>query len=171
MNINEATQIFIQAYKDLHEKLHLQCPIPLNKQAGEKKAPAFFTAIINMCIEANAEGLECNYNPLELTTITQDGMPLRIFSRRVDGAFNRTVNPIAIWEIKEYYYTDTFGSRVADGIYETLLDGMEFEELRRNTDSTIKHYLMVDGYKTWWVDGKSYLCRMIDMLHMKPCCG
>jgi hypothetical protein len=36
-----------------------------------------------------------------------------------------TVNPIAIWEIKEYYYTTTFGSRVADGVYETLLDGME----------------------------------------------
>jgi len=29
-----------------------------------------------------------------------------------------------------YYYTTTFGSRVEDGVYETLLDGMELEELR-----------------------------------------
>jgi len=50
--------------------------------------------------------------------------PLRTLARRVDGAFTDTVNPIAVWEIKEYYYTKTFGSRVADGIYETLLDGM-----------------------------------------------
>jgi hypothetical protein len=25
---------------------------------------------------------------------------------------------------------------------------------------------MIDGRKTWWEDGKSYLCRIIDMLHM-----
>lgn len=165
MSVNEAAQMFIQCYKDLYENMNLNCPIPLNKQKGEKKAPAFFTAIINMIVEANIEGLECNFNPLGLTTVTQNGMPLRIFSRRVDGAFNRVINPIAIWEIKEYYYTETFGSRVADGIYETLVDGMEFEELRENTDLNIKHYLMVDGFTTWWRDGKPYLCRIIDMLH------
>ena len=42
------------------------------------------------------------------------------------------MNPIAVWELKEYYYTTTFGSRVADGIYETLLDGMELEDMRAN---------------------------------------
>ncbi|RXK85040.1 hypothetical protein EST62_08280 [Chlorobaculum sp. 24CR] len=30
----------------------------------------------------------------------------------------------------------------------------------------IKHYLMVDAHFTWWVKGKAYLCRIIDMLHM-----
>jgi hypothetical protein len=25
---------------------------------------------------------------------------------------------------------------------------------------------MVDAYGTWWTQGKSYLCRMVDMLHM-----
>ena len=30
----------------------------------------------------------------------------------------------------------------------------------------VKHYLMVDSHYTWWVDGKSYLCRLIDMLNM-----
>jgi hypothetical protein len=142
------------------------CPLPTNKQKGDKKAPAYLTCIVNMLIEANAQGFECDYNPLSLTTVTHDRQPLRTLARRVDGAFPSTVNPIAVWEIKEYYYTTTFGSRVADGVYETLLDGLEIEELRVETNREIKHYLMVDAHYTWWVMGKSYLCRIIDMLHM-----
>ena len=76
------------------------------------------------------------------------------------------MNPIAIWEIKEYYYTTTFGSRIADGVYETLLDGLELEELNTSEKIFVEHYLMVDAYDTWWNDGKSYLCRMVDMLNM-----
>ncbi len=101
-----------------------------------------------------------------LTTITVQDVPLRTLARRVDGAFPSAVNPVAVWEIKEYYYTTTFGSRVADGVYETLLDGMELEELREHEKIDVKHYLMVDAHYTWWDCGKSYLCRIIDMLHM-----
>ena len=51
-------------------------------------------------------------------------------------------------------------------MYETLLDGMELEELRANEGITVNHYLIVDGHYTWWKCGRSYLCRIIDMLHM-----
>jgi hypothetical protein len=71
-----------------------------------------------------------------------------------------------VWEIKEYYYTTTFGSRVADGVYETLLDGMELVELEKNAGHQILHYLFVDSKFTWWVCGRSYLCRLIDLTHM-----
>ena len=108
----------------------------------------------------------CDYDPRTLTTATEGGRPLRTLARRVDGAFPGPVNPIAIWEIKEYYYTTTFGSRVADGIYETLLDGAELEDLLQE-GHTVRHYLFVDGYRTWWEDGKSYLCRIVDSIHMK----
>ena len=84
----------------------------------------------------------------------------------MDGAFPAVVDPIAIWEIKEYYYTTTFGSRVADGVYETLLDGMEVEELRASEGIDVLHYLVVDSHYTWWECGRPYLCRIIDMLHM-----
>ena len=84
----------------------------------------------------------------------------------MDGAFPGVVNPIAVWEIKEYYYTTTFGSRVADGVYESLLDGMELEELREHEGIDVKHYLIIDARYTWWECGKSYLCRIVDMLHM-----
>ena len=153
-------------YELLKKKLKPQCPLPLNKQRGEKKAPAYFTCMINMLIEAAAKGKDCDYDPRALTTITSNRVPLRTFARRMDGAFPSVVNPIAVWEIKEYYYTTTFGRRVADGVYETLLDGMEIEELATAEDINVLHYLMIDAHYTWWECGKSYLCRIVDMLHM-----
>lgn len=153
-------------FEELRGKLNPQCALPLNKQKGEKKAPAYFTGLVNMLIEAGIAGLPCNYDPRQLTTVTLNGVPLRTLARRVDGAFPDTVNPIAVWEIKEYYYTTTFGSRVADGVYETLLDGMELMDLKEHEGIEIQHYLMVDSHYTWWECGKSYLCRIMDMLHM-----
>jgi hypothetical protein len=162
MTVEQAAKLFA-AQKT---RLRPSCPIPMNKQKGEKATVAYFTGLINMLIEANAEGYSCDFNPRELTTVTLRDVPLRTLARRVDGAFPRAINPIAVWEIKEYYYTTTFGSRVADGVYETLLDGMELEELREHEKVDVKHYLMVDAHYTWWDCGKSYLCRIIDMLHM-----
>ena len=138
----------------------------MNKQSGKKKAPAYLTGIVNMLIEANAGGKTCNYDPRALTTVAVNKAPLRTFARRMDGAFPSVLNPLAVWEVKEYYYTTTFGSRVADGVYETLLDGMEIEELASTERINVLHYLMIDARYTWWDCGKSYLCRMVDMLHM-----
>lgn len=162
MNTAKARRVF----KELFKELQPSCPIPMNKQKGEMKAQAYLTGLVNMLVEANSNGLPCDYDPHQLTTVTRDELPVRTFARRVDGAFPSSVNPIAIWEIKEYYYTTTFGSRVADGIYETLLDGLEIEELQEHENMDIKHYLIVDAYDTWWEQGKSYLCRIVDMLHM-----
>ncbi len=146
-----------------HQK---RCPLPYNKQKGKKKAHAFLTCIINMLIEAHSADHGCDYDPRTLTTVTRNGTPLRTLARRIDGAFPSTMNPIAVWEIKEYYYTTTFGSRVADGVYESLLDGMELEDIRQHEGIHVKHYLFVDAHYTWWECGKSYLCRIVDMLHM-----
>ncbi len=162
MDADQAKAFFQKVYADIKPK----CPIPMNKQKGEKKAEAYLTGLVNMMIEKNAKGHPCDYDPRKLTTITFDGAPLRTLARRIDGAFPSVVNPIAVWEIKEYYYSTTFGSRVADGVYETLLDGMELEELRMHENVDVKHYLMADSHYTWWKCGKAYLCRMFDMLHM-----
>lgn len=140
--------------------------IPMNKQKGKKKQPAFLTGMVNMIIHNRCKGQACDFDPRAITRITRNHVPLRALSRRVDGAFPSTLNPVAVWEIKEYYYTTTFGSRVADGVYETLLDGMELEELRKNESIDVKHYLILDSHYTWWECGRSYLCRVIDMLHM-----
>jgi hypothetical protein len=153
-------------FEHLRNKLNPACPLPMNKQKGTKRNYAFLTGIVNMLVEANIGGAPCDYDPRSLTTITHKAMPLRTLARRVDGAFPSVVNPVAIWEIKEYYYTTTFGSRVADGVYETLLDGMELEELEAASGRKIYHLLFVDDQFTWWQCGRSYLCRIIDMLHM-----
>lgn len=162
MNAVEAKAL----YDHLLAKQDYRLGATMNKQKGEKRQVAYLTGIVNMLIEANADGMEFDHDPRALTTITRDGMPLRTLSRRVDGAFPSPVNPVAVWEIKEYYHTTTFGSRVADGVYETLLDGMELEEMVQETGVEVEHLLMVDAHYTWWVCGRAYLCRMIDMLHM-----
>lgn len=155
---------------EMYARLKAQFPptkaATMNKQKGEKATIAYLTAMVNILVEAHSQGYGYAHDPRQLTTITQHGMPLRTLSRRVDGAFPAIVNPIAIWEIKEYYHTTTFGSRVADGVYETQLDGLELEEMRRATNVQVQHVLILDAHYTWWECGRSYLCRLIDTLHM-----
>lgn len=162
MNAPEAKALF----KTVSAQLPSERAVVMNKQKGDKSGPAFLTNLVNLLVEAHMEGTECDFDPRQLTTITRDGVPLRTLARRVDGAYPAVVNPIAIWEIKEYYYTTTFGSRVADGVYESLLDGMELDELRKETGINVRHYLFIDSHFTWWECGRSYLCRMIDIMHM-----
>ncbi|MBX3069009.1 MAG: hypothetical protein KF883_00775 [Thermomicrobiales bacterium] len=153
-------------YEQHRDELHPTLIPPMNKQKGEKKDIAFLTAIVNAIVESRIGDLPCNYDPRNLTTFTLNGAPLRTFARRFDGAFPGVVNPIALWEVKEYYYTTTFGSKIPDGIYSTMLDGVEIDQLVADQGISPFHCLFVDGYRTWWQDGRSYLCRMIDMLHM-----
>lgn len=162
MDSNKAKKVFDELYKRIKPKY----ASPMNKQKGVKRKPAYLTGIVNMIIEENSNGMPCDFDPRGLTAITDNGFPIRTMSRRHDGAFPSRVNPISVWEIKEYYYTTTFGSRVADGIYETLLDGMELEELLTNEGIKVLHYLMLDSHFTWWECGRSYLCRVFDLLHM-----
>ncbi len=162
MDANRARDTF----EHLRSKLSPRCPLPMNKQKGAMKAHNFLTCIVNMLVEVGTKGLPCNYDPRRFTTLTQGEKPARTLSRRLDGCFPGTVNPIAAWEIKEYYYTTTFGSRVADGVYETLLGGYEIAEARESLGFDVQHLLVVDAYDTWWEQGRSYLCRIIDMLHM-----
>lgn len=153
-------------FEEIKAATNPHCPLPKNKQKGEKAGHAYLTCMVNMLVEAHSEGVAVEYNPLELTTFTRAGAPIRTLARRVDGCFPSPVNPIAIWEIKEYYFTTTFGSRVADGVYETMLDGMELEALRKDEGMESEHVLMVDSHYTWWECGRSYLCRIVDMLNM-----
>lgn len=161
MDADEAREVF----EDLRRRLRPRRPFTMNKQKGDKAGPALLTGMVNMIVESFV-GDDCDYDPQQLTTVTRDGLPVRTLARRVDGAYPSTVNPVAVWEIKEYYHTTTFGSRVADGVYETMLDGLELEELRREEGIDVRHYLIIDSHRTWWTMGRSYLCRMIDMLHM-----
>ena len=137
----------------------------MNKQKGDKRHPAYLAGMVSMIAEKILGSDGFIDDARRLSVISKNGIAEYAFSRRFDGALPTVVNPKAVWEIKEYYGTTTFGSRVADGVYETLLDGFEINEAEKVMNGRIKHFLFIDDRYTWWDCGRSYLCRMIDMLH------
>lgn len=140
--------------------------IPMNKQTGAMRQPSFLTGIVNLVVADALGGRPCDYDPRALPVIDHEGMLYAAMSRRMDGSMPSTVNPLAMWEIKEYYYTTTFGSKISDAVYITALDGYERAEVEAVTGVPIDHLIVVDAYDTWWVKGKSYLCRMVDLVNM-----
>ncbi len=155
------------AFERLLGETKPSCPLPMNKQKGKKRHYAYLTCIINLLTEKNLKRRSCNYSPRALCTITNSsGKLVKVLSRWMDGVYPDVNNPSAVWEVKEYYGTTTFGSRVADGVYETQLDGHELLEAEKAGGRKIDHYLFVDDRYTWWDCGRSYLCRLVDMMHM-----
>lgn len=161
MNRDEAAREF----KKIFERTNPVKALPMNKQKGEKRHHAYLASMVAMIAESVVGPHGFIDDARKLSIVTSDGTLEEIFSRRFDGALPDTKNPKAVWEIKEYYGTTTFGSRVADGVYETLLDGYEIEGVRSRMCRSIAHFLFIDDRYTWWDCGKSYLCRMVDMLH------
>jgi hypothetical protein len=153
------------AYTGLVRSTGLTRAASMNKQKGDKRHEAYLASMVSLIAEKvlGADGFVDDAR--RLSVISVNGIAEHAFSRRYDGAMPSVANPLAVWEIKEYYGTTTFGSRVADGVYETLLDGFEINEAERLFGKRVKHYLFVDDRFTWWDCGRSYLCRMIDMLH------
>ena len=155
-----------EAFKNLTKGYEAKCNLPFNKQKGEKRHLNYLTCIVNVLTEKHLKK-SFNDSPRSFCVITDNkGRLVKILSRWMDGVYPDVVNPKAVWETKEYYGTTTFGSRVADGVYETQLDGYEIKEAEKMSRRRIEHYLFVDDRFTWGVKGKSYLCRLIDMTHM-----
>lgn len=153
-------------FERLRAELNPSCSLPMNKQKKDKRHHAYLVGIINMLTEHALAGKPFVDEPRGLIVVTQNNRLLRTFSRWMDGAYPALTDPEAVWEVKEYYGTTTFGSRVADGVYESMLDGYEFAELQHTEQRRVLHYLIVDDHFTWWDCGRSYLCRIIDMLHV-----
>ncbi len=172
MNAVEARTEY-ERWKALYEKNYFRCKLPLNKQKGAMKQVAYFTAIINIIAEKtifeetnNKDVVGFDDDPRSLSYILDEkGQIIAASSRRFDGAYPSVINPKLVWEIKEYYYATTFGSRIADAVYETQLDGHEFRDVFDRTGNKVYHVLFADAYRTWWVQGKSYLCRLVDILN------
>ena len=71
MRVDEAASLFVPLFLDYHQKLGFKCDSSRNKQRGDKAGPAFFTNIINILTEMNAEGFRCNFNPQQLERCTK----------------------------------------------------------------------------------------------------
>lgn len=146
-------------------KAGLTTRVPMNKQKGNKRVPAYLTGIVNILVSRELAGIPFDSDPRNLSAVDLDGTLYATMSRRMDGAFPSTINPIALWELKEYYHTTTFGSKISDAVYITQLDGHEVREIRENTGIDIRTYLIADARYTWWDKGKSYMCRLVDLLN------
>lgn len=138
---------------------------PFNKQKGAKRDIDFLTATSNILISHHLQGREFDQDPRRLPVFTEDGVIVGSMSRRMDGAFPTCTNPVALWEFKCYYYTTTFGSKISDAIYIADLDGFERAIIEKETKSKLSLTLFIDAYSTWMEQGKSYLCRIVDLLH------
>ena len=163
MDVDEAKQIF----EEMRNSGKYKCKLIMNKQRKEIKKVNYFTAIITMIAEEMLGGdEEFNPDPRGLVYLLNNRKIIGASSRRFDGAYPSIYNPKIVWEIKEYYYSKSFGSRVADAVYEAELDGYEFNEIYDRTGQQVYHVMFIDSHYTFWGQGKSYLCRFIDTLNM-----
>jgi hypothetical protein len=135
----------------------------LNKQGSSQ--PLIFANSVNLVLEKET-GVDFNPNPRMLPTVLDEDKDLQMtLPKWPDGAFPTARNPRAIWEVKEFYSSTSFGSRIADAIYEIMLFHEELSTLHNETGQEIELYLMTDGYEAWQ-NGVSYICRIIDILNM-----
>lgn len=173
MKAEEAEKEF-EKLKKVYDANSFSCLLPMNKQKNEKRKPAFLTCMVNILTEQTLRellgetgSLNFDCDPRNLTYVKDSKNRLiGASSRRFDGAYPATISPKIVWEIKEYYYATTFGSRIADGVYETQLDGFEFKQVFDEKGVKVHHILFIDSYHTWWKQGKSYLCRLVDALNI-----
>lgn len=138
MSGDEAKIEFEKLYP-MYKSENFHCDLPMNKQKGDMRNIAYFTAIINILSEKTIRDCTGDYrhlgfddDPRGLVYFYDNNEIIGASSRRFDGAYPSIKNPSIVWEIKEYYYNKSFGSRIADGVYETQLDGYEFRDIRNN---------------------------------------
>lgn len=138
--------------------------VPYNKQKGDKYDVDFLTGTSNILLAHYLGDLPFDPDPRRLPVLVDESKICGSMSRRMDGAFPSCTNPLALWEFKCYYYTTTFGSKISDAIYISDLDGYERRAIKTETGRDVELALFVDAYSTWMEQGKSYLCRMVDLL-------
>ena len=115
---------------------------------------------IASCACANA-GIEVNIDPQRRAVwFSENG--LHVSARNLDGAIPSVNNPLAIWEIKEYWGKTKGGSKMSDAVYECHLVGLELRMFEASYDNSIEHIVFVDG-KEQWAYRKSDLLRFIDL--------
>lgn len=110
-----------------------------------------------------ARGVEIDPDPQQRAVwCNQNG--LHVTARNLDGAIPATVNPIIVWEIKEYWGKTGGGSKMSDAVYECALVGRELRDFERDSGTIVVHAAFVDG-KEQWLTRKADLGRFIDLAH------
>jgi hypothetical protein len=103
----------------------------------------------------------CDVNP-QRRAVWLDAGPLHVSARNLDGAIPALVNPLVIWEIKEYWGKKKGGSKMSDAVYECQLVGSELRNYEAERPCPIHHVVFLDGAEQW-ARRKSDLIRFIDL--------
>lgn len=113
--------------------------------------------------ECKKSGVPVNTNPQSRAALISD-QHIWVSPRRLDGAIPDLLNPVAIWEIKEYWGKTGGGSKMSDAIYELHLVGLELRMFEDEFDIHVNHYAIVDG-RGQWNSRKSDIRRAVDLLY------
>lgn len=113
--------------------------------------------------ECGSAGVQVNKNPQSRAAIMSD-KHIWVSPRRLDGAIPALLNPVALWEIKEYWGVTKGGSKMSDAIYELQLVGIELRMFEDEVGVHVNHYAILDG-KFQWGARKSDLRRAVDLLY------
>lgn len=111
---------------------------------------------------------EVNVNPQKRASIISDGY-IWVSPRRLDGALPSLLNPLALWEIKEYWGGSQGtggrdgGSKMSDAIYECQLVGEELRTFEDVHGQHVYHYAILDG-RWQWKSRMSDMRRAVDLL-------
>jgi len=89
---------------------------------------------------------------------------LHAMARNPDGAVPSLLNPVVVWEIKEYWGKTGGGSKMSDAVYECHLVGRELRDFERRSGIRAQHIAFLDG-KEQWESRKSDMLRFIDLFH------
>ncbi len=114
------------------------------------------------CLE---HGILSDVNPQKRAAVVS-GDHIWVSPRRLDGALPSLLNPVGLWEIKEYWGGTAGGSKMSDAIYECQLVGQELRAFEERYGPAIRHYAILDGRQQWSAR-RSDLRRAVDLL----CCG
>lgn len=108
------------------------------------------------------EGLNVDVDPQKRATIVS-ASHIWTSPRRLDGALPSLLNPVGLWEIKEYWGGTSGGSKMSDAIYECQLVGAELRTFEDTGGPRVRHYAILDGAQQW-AARQSDLRRAVDLL-------
>ncbi|MGW0708082.1 DUF7687 domain-containing protein [Streptomyces sp. NPDC002643] len=133
---------------------------------GYHKSPKVLVNTVDAIIyrECKKAGVSVNTNPQSRATLLADDH-IWVSPRRLDGALPDLLNPVALWEIKEYWGKTGGGSKMSDAIYELHLVGLELRMFEDEFNIHVNHYAIMDGQEQWQCR-KADVRRAVDLLYM-----
>jgi hypothetical protein len=153
-----------QALEDFHDLSSEVVKTYGTRSVDHHQSPKVIVSTIEVLTKAICEeqGLDVNVDPQKRASLISDDY-LWTSPRRLDGALPSLLNPVGLWEIKEYWGGTSGGSKMSDAIYECQLVGQELRTFSDSGGPYVHHYAILDGAQQWKAR-RSDLRRAVDLV-------